>query len=112
MRHFAHPAPSPLLCSAAGAPFGFGRGGTTYGSTFVTGQDNPDERTLRHEAIHAGQWARFGGGIIFPIAYLWEEYNHPGAENKYEREARSTPRRLYAAVERLCGEQRICCGRR
>jgi len=72
---------------AAGSSFGYGRGGTTYGSTFVTGQDDPDERTLHHESIHAGQFARFGGGVLFPIAYLWEEHNHPGAENKYEREA-------------------------
>lgn len=72
---------------AAGSSFGFNRGGTTYGSTFVTGNPNPDERTMRHESIHAGQWASFGGGIGFPIAYFTEEAFHPGAENRYERDA-------------------------
>ncbi len=72
---------------ATEATTGFGRAGTTYGSTFVTGELDPDENLKHHESIHAEQYARFGGGIIFPILYFWEEHNHPGCENKYEREA-------------------------
>ncbi|MGH3694823.1 MAG: DUF6531 domain-containing protein [Pseudonocardiaceae bacterium] len=72
---------------AAGSSTGYKRAGTAYGSTFVTGSDAPGERTLRHESIHAEQYARFGGGAIFPILYLWEEHNHPGRDNEYEQEA-------------------------
>lgn len=73
---------------ASGSSVGSGpRRGVTYGSTYVTGEANPDERIRRHESVHAEQYARFGGGVIFPILYGLEELQHPGAENKYEREA-------------------------
>ena len=72
---------------ATSSSSGFGRGGTTYGSTFVTDNPNPDERRLHHESIHSWQWASFGGGINFGIAYLTEEIFHPGEENIFERQA-------------------------
>jgi hypothetical protein len=75
------------MWTATGADWGFGRGGTTYGSTFVTGYDNPSRTLLGHEEVHAEQFARYGGGIGFPIAYFVEELRHPGAENRFEREA-------------------------
>jgi RHS repeat-associated protein len=75
------------MWTATGADFGYGRGGTTYGSTFVTGYDSPTRKLMGHEEVHAEQYARYGGGIGFPIAYLAEEIRHPGAENRYEKEA-------------------------
>ncbi|MGH3767927.1 MAG: DUF6531 domain-containing protein [Pseudonocardiaceae bacterium] len=72
---------------AAGSSFGSGRGGTTYGSTFVTPDPNPDERVLHHESIHSWQWAAFGGGIGFGIAYLTDEIFQPGDKNIWERQA-------------------------
>lgn len=60
---------------------GFGRGGTTFGGAYLT-KANTARRVLRHEAVHADQWARFGFG--FPVRYLAEEARHRGAANKYE----------------------------
>jgi RHS repeat-associated protein len=75
------------LWVARGADWGFGRAGTTYGSTFVTGLDEVGRPLLHHESVHADQYARYGGGIGFPIAYFVEELMHPGAENRFEQEA-------------------------
>ena len=75
------------MWKATEAQFGYGRGGTTYGSTFVTPQRDPGAALMGHESIHAEQYARYGGGIGFPIAYLAEELRHPGAENRFEKEA-------------------------
>ncbi|KQU53543.1 hypothetical protein ASG84_02825 [Rhodococcus sp. Leaf278] len=63
---------------------GFGRGGTTFGGAYLT-KGNTGRRVLRHEAVHADQWARFG--LTFPFRYLAEETRHRGAANKYEIQA-------------------------
>ncbi|MCJ0890591.1 MULTISPECIES: hypothetical protein [unclassified Rhodococcus (in: high G+C Gram-positive bacteria)] len=63
---------------------GFGRGGTTFGGAYLT-KGNTARRVLRHESVHADQWARFG--LTFPFRYLAEEARHRGPANKYEREA-------------------------
>ncbi|MEE2032466.1 hypothetical protein [Rhodococcus chondri] len=63
---------------------GFARGGTTVGGVFLT-RNQPSRRLLRHEAVHADQWARHGLG--FAVRYLWEECRNPGARNRFEVEA-------------------------
>jgi RHS repeat-associated protein len=75
------------VCS--GARGGFNRGGTTYGSVFVTGARSPDARLIRHEAKHANQWSWFGGGPAFPIAYGLDEYvfSGGGSHNHFEQQA-------------------------
>lgn len=79
-----------------------GRGGTTYGSVFVTPDTSAEidaafargercggwDDLLGHEATHSDQYARYGGGIGFPIAYIVEEITSGGgANNKFEQEA-------------------------
>lgn len=63
---------------------GFGRGGTTIGGVYLTGR-NLSRPVLRHEAVHADQWARYG--LLFAVRYLVEEIRRPGARNRYEIEA-------------------------
>ncbi|MEH3088135.1 MAG: Fe-S oxidoreductase [Microbacterium arborescens] len=46
----------------------FGRGGVCVGSCFLTGDREPSERILVHEAVHARQWRRYG--ILMPLLYL------------------------------------------
>jgi len=77
------------LVVAESSSTGYGRRGTTYGSVYVTGDARYDDRLLRHEAVHADQYARYGGGLVFPALYLYEEYvgSDGGADNRYEREA-------------------------
>ncbi len=70
------------VCS--GMKGGFGRGGTTYGGTYLTNTKTAFH-TLRHEAVHADQWARYG--FAFAVLYLIEEARHRGPKNKYEIEA-------------------------
>ncbi|CCQ17116.1 putative uncharacterized protein [Rhodococcus sp. AW25M09] len=63
---------------------GFGRGGTTFGGAYLT-KGNTARRVIRHEAVHADQWAHFG--LTFPFRYLAEEARRHGPANKYEIEA-------------------------
>lgn len=72
------------LIVASGMRAGFGRGGTTIGGVYLT-RRNVSRAVLRHEAVHADQWARFG--ILFAARYLVEEVRHPGIRNRYEIEA-------------------------
>ncbi|RRQ26482.1 hypothetical protein DK926_18420 [Rhodococcus sp. Eu-32] len=72
------------LFVASGMRGGFGRGGTTIGGVYLT-RTNTSRAVLRHESVHAGQWARYG--VLFAVRYLVEEVRHPGASNKYEIEA-------------------------
>ncbi|MGV9195119.1 Fe-S oxidoreductase [Microbacterium sp. MC2] len=44
------------------------RGGTCVGGCFLTGDREPSEPVLRHEAVHAQQWRRYG--MLMPILYL------------------------------------------
>lgn len=63
---------------------GFGRGGTTIGGVYLT-RHNTSAGVLRHEAVHADQWARYGA--MFAVRYLAEEIRRPGPRNRYEIEA-------------------------
>ncbi|MFE4501264.1 hypothetical protein ACFRFQ_15520 [Rhodococcus sp. NPDC056743] len=69
---------------ASGMRRGFARGGTTLGGVYLT-RRNTTRAVLRHEAIHADQWARHG--LIFGPKYLCEELRHPGPRNAFEIEA-------------------------
>jgi len=79
-----------------GTRTGFARGGTTVGGVFLTRRP-PTRRLLRHEAVHADQWARHGLG--FAVRYLWEELRNPGARNRFEIEAGLTDGGYRAAGE-------------
>ena len=46
----------------------FGRGGVCVGGCFLTGDVAPSTAILRHEAIHARQWRRYG--FLMPVLYL------------------------------------------
>ena len=69
---------------ASGIRRGFARGGTTLGGVYLT-RRNTTRAVLRHEAIHADQWARHG--LTFGPKYLCEELRHPGPRNAFEIEA-------------------------
>lgn len=60
---------------------GFARGGTTIGGAFLTGR-MPARPLLRHESVHADQWASYGW--TFALRYLFEELRHPGRRNRFE----------------------------
>ncbi|WP_084721657.1 hypothetical protein [Rhodococcus marinonascens] len=60
---------------------GYARGGTTIGGAFLTG-GVPQRSLLRHEAVHADQWAAYGWS--FAWRYLFEESRHRGARNRFE----------------------------
>lgn len=69
---------------ASGLCSGFARGGTTLGGVYLT-RRNTTRPVLRHEAVHADQWARYG--IVFGLLYLREELRHRGPRNRFEIEA-------------------------
>ena len=71
-----------FVCSDMRA--GFARGGTTVGGVYLTG-DNLSPNVIRHEAVHADQWARYG--LAFAVLYLAEEIRHRQARNRFEIEA-------------------------
>lgn len=53
----------------AGMPnWAFGRGGVCVGGCFLTGAARVSDAVLRHEAIHAQQWRRYG--FLMPLLYL------------------------------------------
>lgn len=72
------------LFVASGMRAGFGRGGTTIGGVYLT-RRNVSRALLRHESVHADQWARYG--VAFAVRYLVEEIRRPGSRNRYEIEA-------------------------
>lgn len=72
------------LFVATGMRGGFARAGTTVGGVYLTGSAAGDGR-LRHEAVHAEQWARHG--LTFPFRYWLEELRHRGPANRFEVEA-------------------------
>lgn len=45
----------------------FPRGGVCVGGCFLTGEAEPDDRVLRHEAVHRAQWRRYG--FLMPVLY-------------------------------------------
>jgi hypothetical protein len=61
---------------------GYPRAGLTIGSLWLCGAHN-DERRLRHEAVHATQWAIFGP--LLPPLYWIAEAIYPHAKNPFER---------------------------
>ncbi|MGC0364932.1 hypothetical protein ABH922_002916 [Rhodococcus sp. 27YEA15] len=69
---------------ASGMWGGFARGGTTVGGVYLT-RGNVGRSVLRHETIHADQWARYG--VCFALVYLFEELRNPGTRNRFEIEA-------------------------
>lgn len=46
----------------------FGRGGVCVGGCFLTGDATVSDAVLRHEAVHAQQWRRYG--FLMPVLYL------------------------------------------
>ncbi|MBV6760046.1 hypothetical protein [Rhodococcus opacus] len=68
-----------FVCS--GMRGGYARGGTTFGGAFLTGKE-PARSLLRHEAVHADQWATYGW--TFALRYLFEESRRRGARNRFE----------------------------
>ena len=49
---------------ASGLPrWAFGRGGTTIGAVYLTG-DAVSDRVLAHEAVHRAQWRRYGLALV------------------------------------------------
>ncbi|MFT4210285.1 MAG: Fe-S oxidoreductase [Microbacterium sp.] len=61
----------------------FGRGGTTVGHCFLTGDGRIDARLLRHEAVHERQWRRYG--ILMPFLYALA--GRDPLRNRFEIEA-------------------------
>lgn len=61
----------------------FGRGGVCVGSCFLTGDRDPSERILIHEAVHARQWRRYG--LLMPLLYLFA--GRDPLQNRFEIEA-------------------------
>lgn len=61
----------------------FGRGGVCVGGCFLTGDAEPDERMLRHEAVHKAQWLRYG--IALPFLYMLA--GRDPLRNRFEIEA-------------------------
>ncbi|SIT89407.1 Fe-S oxidoreductase [Microbacterium sp. RU33B] len=45
----------------------FGRGGVCVGGCYLTGDTTVTDRVLRHEAVHARQWRRYG--FLMPLLY-------------------------------------------
>lgn len=46
----------------------FPRGGVCVGGCFLTGDAAVTDRLLAHEAVHRGQWRRYG--LLMPLLYL------------------------------------------
>lgn len=46
----------------------FRRGGVCIGGCYLTGAAPVTDRVLRHEAVHAAQWRRYG--FLMPLLYL------------------------------------------
>jgi hypothetical protein len=60
----------------------FGRGGTTIGAVYLTG-DNVADAVLEHESVHRAQWKRYG--MCFIPLYI--AAGGPPKTNRFEVEA-------------------------
>ena len=60
----------------------YGRGGTTIGAVYLTG-DNISDAILEHEAVHRAQWRKYGLAFI----PLYVEAGQDGRRNRFEIEA-------------------------
>jgi hypothetical protein len=84
-----------FMAMCTGMTGGYGRGGTTVGSAFLTGNDPITEPLLSHEEKHTDQYAIFGGFVLFPILYGLEEWRSGGCgANLFEQWGRAGRRRL------------------
>lgn len=61
----------------------FGRGGVCVGGCYLTGDAVVTAAVLRHEAVHARQWRRYG--FLMPVLYLLAGRNP--LTNRFEIEA-------------------------
>lgn len=61
----------------------YGRGGACVGRCFLTGDAPHSDRVLRHEAVHARQWRRYG--MLMPLLYLLAGFDP--LRNRFEIEA-------------------------
>ena len=61
----------------------FARGGVCVGGCYLTGDGHPDDRVLRHEAVHKRQWLRYG--FLMPFLYLFA--GRDPLRNRFEIEA-------------------------
>lgn len=61
----------------------FARGGVCVGGCFLTGDGDPSDAVLRHEAVHRRQWRRYG--FLMPLLYLLAGRNP--LRNRFEIEA-------------------------
>jgi hypothetical protein len=61
----------------------FRRGGVCVGGCFLTGDSPVTDRLLRHEAVHAVQWRRYG--MLMPLLYLLA--GRDPLRNRFEIEA-------------------------
>jgi len=61
----------------------FARGGVCVGGCFLTGDADPSDRLLAHEAVHARQWRRYG--VLMPLLYLLA--GRDPLRNRFEIEA-------------------------
>ena len=60
----------------------FGRGGSCVGGCYLTNQ-NVSADVLEHEAVHKGQWQRYG--MLFPLLYFIA--GRDPRKNRFEIEA-------------------------
>lgn len=61
----------------------FARGGVCVGGCYLTGDADPSETVLRHEAVHKAQWRRYG--LLMPLLYLLA--GRDPLRNRFEIEA-------------------------
>jgi len=61
----------------------FARGGVCVGGCFLTGERDPSDAVLKHEAVHKRQWRRYG--FLMPVLYLLAGRNP--LRNRFEIEA-------------------------
>ncbi|BDZ38688.1 Fe-S oxidoreductase [Microbacterium suwonense] len=59
------------------------RGGVCVGGCYLTGDADPSDAVLRHEAVHKQQWLRYG--FLLPVLYLFAGRN--ALHNRFEIEA-------------------------
>lgn len=61
----------------------YARGGVCVGACFLTGDREPSDAVLRHEAVHRRQWQRYG--FLMPLLYLFA--GRDPLRNRFEVEA-------------------------
>ena len=71
-----------LIVAAHLPTWAYGRGGTTVGAVYLTG-DNISPGILEHEAVHRAQWKRYG--LAFLPLYI--DAGQDARANRFEVEA-------------------------